>query len=393
MLANAYGMYFLLYGLWWAVISLIVAIIVEAPLAAKIWRMRTRGVLRAVWLANLLSAATGAFPVFFGPIAQAPKTDVEPWVYHTNFWSRHLHEVALLFVVTLVIELTVYLIIRWRSRLGISWCRLTLGAVAANAVSYMLLMSCFAVRPSSTGDFEFLPDTRWIQSPDTRVWYLDPKLHQLHSILLDGTGERIEVAEELRRVNGVWEDYSLYAVVPSADALLYLHKNNNWRVATGGLSRSLGEGVDGDQQDPTELLERATLHPPEKRNASESRWPRGVYSSEPKDTRPFAMSSDNAEYRVRSSVYWYDGTGNGVIVEDKRSGLELVFAIPAGTRALACWHPELFDQDRVVFRCGNSILLMDISDRKVGRLVRGDSAVAVTVTSVIPPATQSTTRP
>ncbi len=88
------------------------------------------------------------------------------------------------------------------------------------------------------------------------------------------------------------------------------------------------------------------------------------------------MTDEVGPYRVETMLAGGGRSGFGLFVTGPQESID--FGIPAGPAYLACTEPFILpDPKLVVFRCSAWIMVMDIESQRAGRLVEGDSIVAV----------------
>ncbi|MBN2448114.1 MAG: hypothetical protein JXO22_15395 [Phycisphaerae bacterium] len=380
LLANAIGSALLLGSIVVGLLSLVVAVLIETPLL-RVWWGR-KGVWRWVLAANVVSLVAGVLPAIIWNSAPRPGEGVDPWEWHQAVWLHVLWFCAGLFGLTVCVETAVYAAANRRAAAGISTRRVLLATVVANTLSYVPMVWYLVESAQGTGDFLFSPDTAWVASAETRVYFVDQRTSRLCSIGHDGSDRRLELDEELGRFEGEAAPTTFYALLRDDQRVLFVAPNRHWYVSYGTDSRRLstslpeyyGCAYPGDafaslRQALGEIGVIAAAH-----DTPDGPVLDGVYLSS--STRfewrdwPTAMG----DYRIRSGTSPYPGTGWGLILSAPDPGDTLSFCIWAGFLSLACHNPAaLPDDNTVVFRCGDSIMVMDVAERRVGRLVRGDS--------------------
>ncbi len=378
-LANAYGVVFLLNGGVAAILSVVVAAVLEAPILAAIWRVPFKRVLRWVLFANACSAVLGVFPVFFARIGQGPGMDADPWWVYQHYWERHLLDVCILFGISFVVELLCYLVVVWRSKRAIARSRMVLGVVVANMITYAIIGVIVARPPTTTGDYEFLSDTNWIADGNQRVWFVDPDSAKLMSIRLDGAERRIESDAKLGRLEKIWDVGSIYALIPGEHKMLLLTQNRQWVVVANGEARQLPGPVDTRRWARWEVAPLINQALGRIGNATtesvDGIGMDGVYYSG-SGWEPWIQRDETMHLSVECATHWFDGSGAPLSVTEKPSGKRTKFKIPVGWASYACRDPVILPGERyVLFLCGDSVMVLDAAAKRVGRLVRGDSVV------------------
>lgn len=379
MLANAYGAIKLLNGGFAAILSVLAAAILEAPILAAYWKVPFKRVLRWVVVANVCSAVLGVFPVFFARIGQGPGMDADPWWVYRQYWVKHLRDVIALFFISFAVESACYFVLARRARASVGNIRLLFGAIVANAFTYTLLALYVARPPTTTGDYEFRPDTSWITDDSRRVWYVNPESAKLYSVQLNGYGRRVEYDGRLGRFEKIWDVGSVYALIPARPAMIYLAQDRMWVVVTKDSTYRFDGPVDSQhwlRWETAPLIARALMRlgVTTSAPAEAGELPGIYYSGSAHD--PWSQSDERGELRVKCATYWFDGTGTPLTVIDNRSGRTTSFRIPLGSNAYVCRDPVILPGERfVLFQCGDSIMVLDRVEMLVGRLVRGDSFV------------------
>jgi hypothetical protein len=191
----------------------------------------------------------------------------------------------------------------------------------------------------------------------------------------------------LARQNSIFSPQSIYAVVSNPSKVCYLAEDRAWWVKDGAESRLLAVPLpeQSDRRlscryDVAEMLVDVLKELGLLTSEESDRWLRSdalvlndVYFTG-ESFNPWHAQYEDENWRFSALLYFGDGSGSGLIVEDKHAGSKLTFGIPFGVGRLVCRDAALTDDDRrLVFRCGRSILVMDMAERKVGKLVDGDS--------------------
>ncbi len=379
MLANAYGAIKLLNGGVTAILSVFAAAILEAPILAVYWKVPFTRVLRWVVAANVCSAVLGVFPVFFARIGQGPGMDADPsWVYQ-HYWVRHLRDVVALFVISCAVELACYFVLVRRARAAVGKTRLLFGVIVANAFTYALLGLYVARPPTTTGDYEFRPDTSWISEDSERVWFVDPDSSKLCSVRLNGSDRKVEYDGKLGRFEKLWDIGSVYSLIPARREKIYLTEDRMWVAVTAHSTHRLDGPVNSQRWvrwETAPLIARALMRMGVNTSApAEAAELKGIYYSGSAHD-PWSQADERGDVRVKCATYWFDGTGTPLTVVDSRSGRTTSFRIPLGSNAYVCRDPVILPGERfVLFQCGDSIMVLDRAEMRVGRLVRGDSFV------------------
>ncbi len=373
MLANAYlpG----IVAIFGAVASLLLAIILELPILKLIWRRPLLRLAGWVLLANLLSAAVGMVPVFNDA---GPGVTADPWEFNQQAASRFARQVGVLLAITLISEGLVYFALNRRAAQRITGGRLIAGLMICNLASYGVLVGLSAPGSRSVPSDQFLKDTAWLGPCEQRIWFVEAGSHHLCSIRLDGTDRRTEVAEAMGRFDVGWFEGSFYALGPEQDSIMFLGPDLEWRVHGPAGTRSLGiksqpdsRGV-LDREKAAEALQRIS--------GLENKGLGPIWANLNPQLRDPVYMWDQAEgYQADTMIAGGGAAGFGLSV--KGHGKDVRFKIPAtvaGPLYLVCSEPAILPERKlVVFRCSAWIMVMDIESGRVGRLVQGDSIVAV----------------
>jgi len=358
-----------------------IAILVEIPIMTLIWRRLSWLVVGLVVVANLVSACAGGIPARSRYDFTMPDVTSDPWVAHTHYWQDFLPWVAILFVATCVIECLCFLPLRIRKKKRLSLRALIAGTVVGNAASYFIITGViWYMPPKGTGDFEFLPDTSWVQPGDQRVWFCDPKSNYLCSVRLDGSDWRTETDQKLKRFDWYFEEISVYVLVPERNLVLYVDADGNWRVREGSRERVLCKMPLDAHYMRRDIFERLPGLLPEMSASviDEHEVIEGVYFSA--GVHYWRSQAVGDKYKVNTHLAWGIGPDSwGVTVTTKEGGSKLRFGIKRGVTQMFCRDPEILEKEKLIlFRCGGWIMVMDPVQHKVGRLVRGDSMVVHT---------------
>lgn len=375
MLANAYPSMFMLSGLTFAFFGQVIAIVIEIPVIAILWRRPLRRVVGTVVAANLLSAVAGAFPVWWNWVAAAPGVEADAWDIYQNYWQRHLQQVTVLFALTLVMEWGWHLAANFRAAAAMRLAPLFGSVFVGNVASYAVLVALVVRPPHGPADFEFADNTRWVSAPAERLWYFDTHENRLCSIRLDGSDRRVELHASLGRFTAVWDTLSVY-VLESDGRLWAVDDDARWIEFQHDARLNTGRKFD--------VYEAGRLHEyaiwplvkpvidahSTNSQSSPAGQRRVFFSRAPLEFNGFhdkAVHFDIDGYNIAPN--W----GTGLAVQDKRSNQKLQFAIRTSLGSLPCRDPIILDDRLIVFRCGGTICVMDVAQRRVGCLAQGDS--------------------
>jgi hypothetical protein len=377
-LANAIGAALLLGSLLLGLLSLVIAVVVETPILRCWWRRK--GVWRWVLAANLASLAVGILPTIRCNAAPGVGEGIDPWAWHQHAASRVLLFSGAAFLVTVLVEGAVYALMSRIRAAGLSLRRIVTATLVANVVSYIPMVAYLVAQTRGTGDFTFLPDTTWAAADDTRVYFVDQATNQLCSICLDGSDRRTELGEPLGRFHAYVEPSAFYALLADDPCILYVAPDRRWHARDHGTDRTLSITLPDDHgfampHDVASSLQDALAEIGITRTTSTNGWfLDGVYLSAWTYFEWDQASRIPQHYRFASGTTPISGTGTGLVLSEGGLPEPLSFRIWAGFFSLACQNPAVLpDENTVVFRCGDSILVMDVAARRVGRLVRGDS--------------------
>lgn len=375
MLANAYMP--AITAIFTGIFTLLLAMSVELPVLKLIWRRHLLVTVGWVLLANLASAAIGFVRTFYDA---GPGWTADPWeVYQQNIsWTRGIG-VAILLILTLASEGAVYCFFGRLTKPRLSWLKLLVGLLASNLASYGIILTLIIWGGSPQQNTDFRSDTSWLHPCNERVWFVEPGSHHLCSICLDGTDLRKEVKEPLGRFMTYQYNASLYAIIPETKAVLYVSREREWCIAKGGTITSLGmsvqQGDHGYLRDSNvfEVFPAALRIVDERENIDLD----AVWSNINPRLYSFVTVSDEAGgFHAQSSIHGGGGSGTGLELKGPTGDID--FKISAGPGSLPCNEPAILpDRKLVVFRCSAWIMVMDLESRLVGRLVPGDSLVAV----------------
>lgn len=377
-LANGIGGALVLGGLFVGLLSLVVAVVIETPVLWLWWRRRS--VWRWVLGANIASLALGILPAILWNIAPSPGESVNPWEWHQTVAGKVLVFSGAVFVMTVLVEGAFYVWMNRKAGASLSARRIAIATLTTNAISYMPMVAYLVTQARSTGDFELLPDATWVTADDTRVYFVDQASDTLHSIRLDGSDRRVELNETLGRFEGEVEHTAFYALLDDDPRILFVAPDRYWHVFDGESDHRLsialpeyhGRAHPGDVAISLQvaLAEIGITRPLPTGDQSLD----GVYLSSSTRFDWTRKSRTLKEYQIASGMTPYSGAGRGLVFWDEDVPKTLTFRVWAGFLSLACNNPAVLpDENTVVFRCGDSIMVMDFAKRRVGRLVRGDS--------------------
>ena len=376
LLANGIGSALFYNSLIAGLLSLVVAFAIETPVLRLCWKRKR--IWRWVLAANVLSLAVGVLPTILWFRQPSPGELVDPWQWYQTIWLDVLRFSILIFLLTVFVEAATYLCINRKVKAGLSLRRIAITTLVANTISYVPMVALLVHDARTTGSFTFLPDTTWIAAGDTRAYFVDQTSNQIHSIRLDGSDLRRELDDVLGRFLGEVHPTAFYALLDDDPRILYVAPDRQWYVSDGDstdrLSVSLpdfyGNAYPGDVGvSLRKALEEVGVPQtsPEQDYVSD-----GAYLSSCTRFEWKVTSRQPGPYRIWSGQTPYPGTGHGLgLWNDEES---YGFKIWAGFLSLACNNPAVLpDDNTVVFRCGDSLMVMDIAQRRVGRLTRGDS--------------------
>lgn len=368
----------MLAGLGHGLLSVAFAALVETRILAWMWGVSMAAIIKRVVIANIISAIVGVVPVTFAGLAQGPGIGADAWHTYQHDWLRHLSHVLILFAITSVVEFLVYLVPRRSLDPAPTRWALWNGTCIANVVSYALLAAYVLARPGLTGQFEFVPNTHWLAHDETRVYFRDPHDSRLWSIRLDGADRRLEMPEPLAALNDIWQDVGGYALLKNGD-VLFVAADMQWKLWHDHHVMTLSPYDENERVAATacEWWSAASAHLRNQNyaDAIATQPIAGQAYISPSRWWPWVSHDDRGDLTASASVYWIDGSGSGLAIRNSSTGETLTFRVPVGLAALACRNPLFVDENLVVFRCGSSILVMDLVRRKVGQLVTGDSVV------------------
>jgi len=357
------------------------AAILETPVVRWMCGGTWGRALRWVVLANVVSAIIGVVPVFMFKLGGAPGFDVNPIEVFEHHWRHQLRDVVILFGVSVVIEAGCIYGLSARARAGVSPTRIAASMFVANAISYFLIAALVVVPDFSTGDFELRPDTKWLRGASDRVWFVDPDTSELCSIRLDGSERRSELREKLGRFRAVWGAISLYAICPREQSIYFVSEDRQWQVARDGVVRATGV----EFLPESSLFMRYTIRESLARALGGATGKTSQTSDEPGLPGVFFSGAVEAfgghrdrcgTASVVTTPYFGDGSGSPIVVTGADDCPVLRFGIRVGIAWLMNFDPVFAPGCRlVVFRSGDSIMVLDREKRLVGRLVRGDSFV------------------
>jgi hypothetical protein len=176
----------LFYGVLILVPLMAFQVAVEAGILAPILRIPFKTLARGVFLANCCSF-----------IAGIPTKALNAWLYSyllpvdlINYFKRYPFAIAggtgVYFVVTVLVE---WGCMRWwLKKSNLPNLRLWRGVLIANTATYLVLgpLHYFGTRPFQNVR-DYTADTQWAEKPQSQVIYIDSKSGHLKSILSDGS--------------------------------------------------------------------------------------------------------------------------------------------------------------------------------------------------------------
>lgn len=214
------------------------------------------------------------------------------------------------------------------------------GVVIANLATYAVLapLNYFGTRPDHNVK-EFTADSSWAAKPPVQIVYIDSKSGFLKSIFSDGSGLRTLVPSQVTN----------YIVTSNLETILFQDRAGvpqTYQISTGKV-----RGTNADSE-VTNLLT--------------SKHSGGI---------PWQVSDESGERRA-----WAEpGLGNGLYVyrtnDNRRSSVRV--AVDPGILHIANFgyffgHPAFISSGReCLFQCGESVYLLDIENRRVGKLAHG----------------------
>lgn len=378
LLANAIGSALLLVGLIAGAAGLTAAIVIETSLLRLLWGRRR--VWRWVLGANVASFAVGVIPTILLTVIQAPGPDVDPWEWYQTSWRNLLAYAVALLLLTLIVEGGVYCWLNRCLAAQLPMRRLLWATALANVISYVPLTGYVLHTARDVGDFVLLPDSRWVKADETRVYFVDQRTNQINSIRLDGTDRRLELSAILGRFEGEVDEGCYFALLRDDPRILYVAPDRRWHLSAAEGDRTLDTGLPGFhgwayRGDAAISLQQALAEIGIERPVPNGDQPMdGVYLSSTTQFDFDAWGQEMGPYEVGSGSSPYLGAGPGLVLRRSSQSSALRFGIWAFGQNLACNNPAVLpDNETVVFRCGNAIMVLDLKTRRVGRLARGDS--------------------
>lgn len=383
-------------GAFWAasgtlfVASIIVAALMEARVAARVWQWEFRRSFKLwLWL-NMASAMFGCVSIGGLGFAGLPSVGTlqywrSPYDVYAHYWTVLPPDLVPALVVTIVIEGSLLMLINLVRRKGLRFASMAKVTVAGNLASYLVLgIVLYAVlRPSSMKGVEFLADTHWITDDHTRVFYIDPADKGIHSILLNGQNPRMEVSRPVGRV----DDHYAFAVSADNRQILFRDAGDN-RFYT--VERSTDSNSKPRTPQNVKAVEQyfAML--------AETRFTGLLYSIEDDSGETLSKARRGLDaldgyyrtgYEPGYVVTYYGesctieqyrglGAGGGLHIE-ARDGSTLDFRIDSGALGLFC-EPAvpLLGERYILTICNGHICVIDRIERRAGVLCRAVDLVA-----------------
>ena len=322
---------------------------VEGGIVCRIWRIPFRDLVRPVLLANGWSLIAGIPTKFLnGAIyAYILPNDL------AGYFARYPFAVTLgalaYFIVTVLVE--AINLSRWlkRERHTRTRSNIWIGVLAANIASYAVLapLHYFATRPIHDVK-EFTSDTRWARQPPTQIVYIDSETGHLKSIYSDGSRLTPLVPTEVKD----------FLVTSNLDLVLF-HDQQGIRR----LYRTDAKKVEDDNDDQVRPLTTQM-----------------TFGSEGKDK--WGGNDSFKDWRA-----WAEpGLGNQIRVyrtNDRQSSLVRVVVNPGllhnSDFRFRLSHPAFISDGReCVFQDLNAIYLLDIENRRVGKIAKGRNFILFT---------------
>ncbi len=308
-----------------------------------------------MFLANCLSLLAGIPTAVFNAMTVyrvLPTNDLTSYTawYPWAFFAGTL----VYYAVTVLVE--GWFLLRWLKRGGHHVARYTVwwGAVIANAATYAVLgpVHFLAAHPVNNVR-EFTSDTRWARQPATRIVYLDPDSGALKTILSDGSGARTVVTN---RTTHYCVDSNLTTVFFEDDR---------------SVPHAFQTGASQTKLDVSEAAKR--LH------------------EQPR----FESAGEKDEIWQDSSGDWQAQTEHGLVnnlrIYKKGTGNTSSVVVAANPGVLhigGFWmsHPVFIAEGHeCLFQCQEAIYLLDVDNRRVGKIADGlNFSVLVGVSTNLP---------
>lgn len=311
---------------------------VEGGILSRLWRIPFRQLVKVVFVANCWSL-----------IAGIPTKILIAWLYDSvlpndliGFFRFYPFAAAggtfVYFVITIFVE--GFYLSRRVKEAGMPTSKFWSGVVIANLATYAVLapLDYFGNRPDHNVR-EFTADSSWAAKPPMQIVYIDSKSGFLKSVFSDGSEPRTLVSSQVTN----------YIVTSNSEAILFQDPAGVQRtcqiatgkVASGNLDLSVTNSVTSE-------------HP------VEGNW---------QDSDEFGEWRAWAERGLGNSLYIYRTNDN--------RGSSVRVAVNPGLLHIANFgyyftHPAFISSGReCLFQCGEFIYLLDIENRRVGKLAEG----------------------
>lgn len=320
----------IVYGAIVLVPLMLFQVAVEGGILSRFWRIPFKQLTRAVFVANCWSLAAGI-----------PTKILNAWLYNSilpndllGFFKYYPFAAVagtfVYFAITVFVE--GFYLSRRVKEAEIPISKLWSGVVIANLATYAVLapLNYFGTRPHQDVK-QFTADTSWALKPPTQIIYIDSESGHLTRILSDGSGKRTLVPSQVTN----------YFVMSDLETILFQDRAgvpHTYEIATGKIATN---------SSASEHLNKKALH----------------------------FSDESGERRA-----WAEpGLGNSLYVfrtNDNRTSSVRV-AVNPGLLHLPKFrfyftHPAFISDGReCLFECGEFIYLLDIDNRRVGKLAYG----------------------
>lgn len=328
----------IVYGAIVLVPLMLFQVAVEGGILSRFWGIPFKQLTRAVFVANCWSL-----------IAGIPTKILNAWLYDSilpndlaGFFKFYPFVVAVGTFTYLVITIAVegFYLSRRVKETNLSRSKIWYGVAVANLATYAVLapLNYFGTRPYQNVR-EFTPNTSWARKPATQVVYIDSESGFLKSVFSDGSGLRTLVPSQVTN----------YVVTSNLESVLFEDRDgirHTYQIATGKI------GPTSDDLRVTNSV--ASEHP------VEGRW---------QGSDEFGEWRAWTEFGLGNSLYVYRTNDNRI------SSVRV--AVNPGLLHLPNFrfdfqHPAFISgEHECLFECADFTYLLDIDNRRVGKLVHG----------------------
>jgi len=346
------GIDFALVALWGIAVLvplMLFQVAVESGILSRTWRIAFRPLVRPVFVANCWSLLAGIPTMIINAGISAILLPDDLAGYFARYSLAAIVGTMIYLIITILVE--GFSLWRWLKGQNPPLSRRSfwLGVILANTASYAVLapLHYLATRPIHNVK-QFTSDTAWANQPPAQIIYIDPKTQHLKSIYSDGSRAKTLVPRLVVD----------YIVTSNLDLILFSETNGiRYLCRPGGEATEKGNAIDLKP-----FAERATFGPRDKEH-----WNVENSSGDWKAWAEPGLGNHLRVYRTNNAQESriYLGVNPGFL---HLPDFQFAFSDPV----------FISNGQECLFQSGPAIYLLDIAQRRVGKVTAGTGFILIT---------------